>query len=315
YFDNVAEVVGMMSKGHAGFRFYWTVNSLVLFGLLTLSIAAIGRGLFPEKQERMLPGDRLLVGGVLCAIVMLKSGLTRADLWHFNAGFLTLLFAFLLPLPAGAMAITGMQQKVAKGLVVMASVTYLVGIAPTGSLYVTSYLHGFVDTLSHRGMSVESVTRVSNFEIERTEPRSQYVELGRYLAAPERAGRPVLFYGRAWWVPPLVGVCAGGYKLDDLMYSEFSRPESEYLKQHPDALIVMRVDDYESLYGLREKHARMEMTPFKRLGRLLSTVHYDATSIESQLKDKARERLTGRSLPKTHTRVAQFGDHVVLAPR
>jgi len=315
YFGNVAEVVRMMSKGHAGFRFYWTANSLALFGLLTIAIAALGRGLFPARQGDMLSGDRLLVGAILCAVVMLKSGLTRADLWHLNAGFLTLLFAFLLPLPSKAMAIPYVQGKVARGLVIVATVTYLVGIAPTGSMYARSYVHGFIDTVLKHGTTVEAVTRSPSLEFERTEPRPQYVEMGRYLAAPERAGHPVLFYGRAWWVPPLVGVCPGGYKLDDLMYSEFTRSESEYLKLNPDALVVIRLEDYESLYGLREKRTQMELTPFKQLGRWLSTVHYDAAGIETRLKDETREHLTGRYLPLTHKSVAAFGDYVVLAPR
>ena len=317
YANSVAEVVAMMSEGHADFRFYWTINSLALFGLLTIAIGAIGRGLIPKHSGDMLIGDRLLLGAVLFAIVMLKSGLTRSDLWHLNAGFLTLLIAFLLPLPSMAMAVVATHRKLANGLVIVASVTYLVGIAPTGSLYASSYLSGLTDTLMNRSTIIAVETRGSSIEFERTEPREDLVALGQYLGSTERSDRPVLFYGQAWVTAPLVGVCSQDYKLDDLMYSEFRRPEADFLEQNPDALIVLRTGDYENLYSLKEANTPVtdrKLTPTKQLGRWLSTVHYDAADMQNRLHQAARARLTGKSLPMTHKHTAQFGDYIILEP-
>lgn len=317
YAASVNEVVGMMSRGHAGFKFYWTANSLALFSLLTIVAAVIGRGIMKPRVTEFTAGDRFLLGAVLYALVMLKSGLTRADLWHLNAGFLALLVALLLSLPSNLFLFSGIGRKVTQPLIVLVSLTYLVGIAPTGSLYAESYLRGMVDTIGNRYSKIEFDTRSPSFEVERTEPRRDLIELGEYLAAPERAHRPVLFYGRAWVVAPLVGVCAQDYKQDDLMYSEFRMPESVFLNKNPDALIVIRKRDYELLYDLTDVDtliAGRVMTPTKQLGRWLSTVHYDAANTESLLQDEARTRMTGVQLPLNYKKAEQFGRHIVLAP-
>jgi hypothetical protein len=215
------------------------------------------------------------------------------------------------------MAVTGSRRTVASGLVVVASVTYLIGIAPTGSLYATSYVRGFIDTMTNRGAEVEVETRNPSVELERTEPRAHFVRLGQYLAEPDRAELPVLFYGPAWDISPLVGVCPEDYKLDDLMYSEFRRPEAVYLEENPGALIVIRTRDYEYLYGLSSAISPVvdrNLTPTKKLGRWLSTVHYDAANVQNQLHREARARLTGARLPITHRRSVEFGNYTVLEP-
>lgn len=316
YIEHAGDVMSMMSSGHAGFRFYWTVNSMALFGLLTIGCVTIGKVLLPSPEVALKTGDRLMLGAVLFALVTLKSGLTRSDLWHLNAAFLPLLFAFLLILPSKAMAVIDTQRGLARGLIVVASLTYLIGIAPTGSLYAASYLRGFVDTLSGPpGASEKDVTRTHSIEFERTQPGADFVAMGRFLAAPERAHRPVLFYGRAWDVPPRVGVCPGDYKLDDLMYSEFSRPESSYLEEHPDTLVVIRSEDYKRLYGLADRNASQSglvLTPTKQLGRWLSTVHYDSAEAEARLQDETRERLTGKYIRNSYKLAADFGSYVIL---
>jgi hypothetical protein len=319
YITNARDIVGMMSSGHGGFAFYWTANSLALFGLLTIACMRVGRGWQPRPSAALESGDRFLIASVCFALVTLKSGLTRSDLWHLNPDFLPLILSALLRLPANAMTASRPQRKLAVGLAGVAAVTFLVGVAPSGSLYVVSYLRGLTDTLTGvpRGAR-EAPTRAYSIEFERTAPNADLVALGRYLAEGERAGKPVLFYGRAWDIPPRVGVYPEDYKLDDLLYTELREPEAVYLKKRRDALVVMRVDDYRRLYRLIDPNtprARQPLTPVKQLGRWLSTVHYDGSENEARVQDETRERLTGSYVRAAYEFAADFGAFVVLAPR
>jgi hypothetical protein len=51
-------VVNRFSSGEAGFPFYWTVNSLVAFALLSLCCVTAGRGLGRRSVATVSSGDR-----------------------------------------------------------------------------------------------------------------------------------------------------------------------------------------------------------------------------------------------------------------
>ncbi|MGQ0734412.1 MAG: hypothetical protein ACT4QD_12235 [Acidobacteriota bacterium] len=316
YLDHAGEIVRMMSAGHAAFRFYWTANSLALFGLLAMACAIVGKRLVPRGEPALDASARLMLAALLFALVTLRSGLTRADLWHLNPGFLPLLLAFLLPLSANAL-----QGRVARGLafslVVLASATFLVGIAPMGSLYVTSYIRGLADTIAARPTG-SAQTRVlgKGLEGERSHPDEELVALGIQLQSAEYRSRPALFYGRAWTLSSRIGICPAHYKLDDLMYTELTRPEAAYLEDYPDTVVVMRRDEFSWLYGPRDEtnvHASLTLTPVKQLGRWLSTVHYDAADTEARLQNETRARLTGAYIRAAYEPAKVFGDYVLLS--
>ena len=319
YITTALGILDLMASGHAAFKFYWTVNSLAVFGLLTLACVAVGAS-FARRWGPMRAGDRMFVGSVAFALVMIKSGLTRADLWHVNSISLALMFAFLLPLPMSVVTLGDKERRWAMGLMAVAAVTYFVGIMPTGSLYAFSYLQGFADTVTGKERLVPdaAASRIPSLEYERSRPNPDFIAMGRYLAAPERKDKSVLFYGRAWVIAPRVGVCSEDYKLDDLMYSELSRPERLFLEKHPDALVVMRRMDYERIYGLADPnapHYPMELTITKQLGRWLSTVHYDAAETEFRIQDEARDGNSGVYIHERYGLAAAFKDFVVLAPK
>lgn len=319
YIGHATDIVKMMSSGHAGFRFYWTVNSLAIFGLLLIACLNIGKGWRSGPGRQLVSGDRLLLGAVLFALVALRSGLTRADLWHLNPGFLPLVLAVLLRLPMNAFRLTTGQYRGAFALAAAASVTMLVGNAPMGSRYAMGYLDGLIDTLTAapRGTD-DGGTRVQSIEFERTHPRADLVALGRYLGAPDRSHQPVLFYGRAWDISPRVGVRPEDYKMDDLLYTEFSQPDSDYLRAHSDALVVIQAPDYQRLYGMVDPdtpRTSADLTPVKQLGRWLSTPHYDSLETEARLLDETRDRLTGAYVRSNYVFAARFDEYVVLAPK
>ncbi|MGH0028748.1 MAG: hypothetical protein ACQGVC_03085 [Myxococcota bacterium] len=317
YFRHLLEIVEMMSGGHAGFRFYWTANSLALFGLLSIACVTVGSGLLRRSDRPLASGDRLLLAGLLYALVVLKSGMNRCDHWHLNAPFLVLFLTFLLPLPANLWALSGGARRLGFALVCVASATYLLGIAPTGSLYAERWVRGAVDVLTGRERPAPVPTRTTAFEFERSEPREDFVAIGRFLAEPERAGLPVYFYGRAWQVAPMVGVCREDYALDDLMYTERARPPRVWLEENPDALIVLRRDAWDRLYGDAADAGVdwLDLTPAKQLARWLSTVHYESSATEAELQNRARDGDTGAWIRPRYRVAREFQWFLVLEPK
>lgn len=299
YVQHVREIVSLMASGHAGFRFFWTANSLALFGLLTLACVIVGATLGSGAGAR--PGPRFLIGAVVFTLVALKSGLTRADLWHLEPPFLPLLLAFVLPWSSGVLLPQPAVRTVARGLVAVAAATFLIGIAPMASLHAVSLARGVRDAIGGRAL--------------RPPLGHDLHALAQFLTDPDDS--PVLFYGRAWALSSRIGVCPAHYKLDDLMYSEFLRPEAEYLASHPETRVVIRRDEFAALSGGRNAHApgRLALTPMKQIGRWLSTVHYDAADTEARLQNEARARLTGDYLRRTYEPAAAFGEYLVLKRR
>jgi len=321
YWEHAREVVEEMSTGHVNFTFYWTANSLALFGLLAIACMVAGRGVLRERGRSLESGDRLLACGLLNTLVVLRSGFGRCDLWHMDAAFLVLLVAFLLPLPTLTFGRTRGEGRVAFASVVVSSLTCLVGIAPTGSQYAAGYVRGLVDVVSGtEPRPASGTTRSHCLEFERTHPRPQLVALGRLLAREDLASRPVFFFSGAWHLGPFLGVCRTDYPLDDLMYSEDLRPSEAYLRQHPDALVVLRREDYERLFERREPAVSaakywQTLTATKRLGRWLSTPHYDAKPGEELLKNREQDERVGTFIRSRYELFEAFEDYLVLRPK
>jgi hypothetical protein len=185
------------------------------------------------------------------------------------------------------------------------------------SLLARSYVRGVIDVVSSRPSgSPEARALASGFERERADPDGDLVALGLFLKTGAYRDRPVLFYGRAWALSARIGVCPAHYKLDDLMYSEFTRREADYLERNPEAVIVIRRDEFARLYGkIAESapHSSLVLSPMKQVGRWLSTVHYEAAETEARLQNEARTALTGRFVRAAYTPVADFNEYVVLA--
>jgi hypothetical protein len=243
--------------------------------------------------------------------------MNRCDHWHLNAPFLVLFLAFLLPLPSSLLVLGRGRRRLGLGLLAVASLTYLLGIAPSGSLYAERYLRGMRDVLSGRALPPREAFRTPSLEFERSEPRAELVALGRYLSAPERRDLPVYFYGRAWQLGPVVGVCREDYALDDLMYTERTRPGRLHLEAHPDALVVLRRDAYERLYGEAADAGVdwLELTPAKQLARWLSTVHYESTAAEARIQNRVRDADTGAWIRERYEVALELEWWLVLRPR
>lgn len=315
YIAAMQRVVSVMTQGHVSFAFYWSLNSLALFALLALACLLAGAAL-PGFRKGASTGDLLLVGGVVFALITLKSGLNRADHWHVAAAFLGLFMAFLLPLPSSAVRLTMQVRRVATVLIAVAAFGYLFGIYATARNYASNYVKGARDVLS--GIPVTDIDpatfRDYSTETDRTRPDPALTAIGAYLADPSRRDRPVLYYGGASTVASRVGACPGDYKNDALMYSGFDKTERGFLEANPDSFVVMSRADYERVFEGR-KETGGPLSVMSTLAGWLATPHYLQGRLEAQLLNAARDSVSADFLRDRYQAVdwpTPFGLEVLL---
>lgn len=329
YLTETLYLLGRFGAGEAGFRFYWTANGLALFALLALAGTLVGSGLFRQRKVAVTAGDALLFTAVVYALVALKSGLNRSDLWHLDPGFLLLLVAFVWPWPRRVFAVGPWGQRLAVGLLLLAGTTYLFGLLPNGSHVARGWWRGLVDTAVAPippGAALDipigcCLTRAPTIELERSHPRPEILQLADYLAQPDRANAPVLFYGDLWSLGVNIGVYKTDLINDDFLYSdERGLALRQFLIDRPTALVIIRRPLYDRLYGLADPHSFPEMaerfspTLAKQLGGWLSTIHYHGVEMEQGVREQRWTRTVGVYVRDHYQSVAEFGDMLVLAP-
>ncbi|MBL0171609.1 MAG: hypothetical protein IPP90_12920 [Gemmatimonadaceae bacterium] len=322
YLSQSRELVTRFSLGEAGFTFYWTVSAVALFGLFTMSLVRVAVAL-PRLRARTLEhGDRLLVLGLVYALILLKAGLNRADTFHLTPPFLGLVLATILLPPSGLFRFGVGERRVAGLLVATAALTTLVANLPAGS----HLLQGLVDgargvlTGSPTGPQPPIASRWPALLNDQQHPDSALVALARHLALPASADVPVYFYGSTYGLPPLLGVSKRHFINDDFMYSvDRGLAERGYLEAHPTAIVVISRGQWGRLQGdgtspAAEYAGFLRPSLTKRLIAILSSVHYRGVPDELALRE-ARWGETVGSYVVAHYRLhAQFGNVVVLHP-
>jgi hypothetical protein len=305
------------SAGLGGFAFYWTLHSLALMGLLAVAIVVVGGGIFRIFRESLSEGDRLLLGSVAYTIVGLKVALQRADVWHMGAPFIALILAFLLAPPRRLFVLSTAVTRGVWGLIAIAAFAQTVGLAPIGSYFASGLARGALDVITGKATTGDFKSRTYSVERERSEPNANLIALAEYMAEPERAERPVLFYGDRWWMGYHIGVCPSGYSFYDSLYSDAERPMLSFIDKNPDSLVVMSADVYDRLLlgGATQKIEPRELSLTERLGSWLSTVHYQQSPIEREIKFQLWKESLGDRLMADWTRIAQFDQEVILAKR
>jgi len=300
------------SSGLGRFRFYWTLNSLSFFALLTLCTAAIGTGLFRFSARAATPGDRLLLAGFLFAIGTLKVGLQRADVWHLTPPFLLVVFAAVVQPPRSVFAL-GRFEGASRWLVGVAGVTRLIGMHVTIGMMLSGLMHGAYDSLRGHPRGTRLSTRAYSVESELSWPHADFAQVGNYLAEPSRAQRPVLFYADRWWLAYHAGVCPTGYSFYILLYSDELKPIAAELLARRDTLIVLSKDAYELTYS--GKSLRLDGGPVPlpiRVASWLGSVHFSQSQAERVIKYELWQRRFGDLLRRRYRLAAEFGDQVVL---
>lgn len=317
YLDSMTRVVGMMSLGHVSFAFSWSINALALYALLTLACVMAGAALPRFRSGGAQTGDLFFIGALVFALIVLKSGLNRADVWHLDAAFAALIPAFLLRMPSRIIPHSPATHRLSFALICIAAVTYLAGSYPAIRSYAGAYANGARDVLTGVEPADTSAypLRGPATETERSYPRAELLELGAYLARPENIDLPVLYYGSNWLVSPLIGACPQDFKLDALMYSEFDRPERDFLIANPGTIVVMSVEDYERLYEGAPVPQGDDLDTTRKVLSWVASPHYTQGWLEANLLNAARDRVTGAWLLENYDFVERFGRSVILRPR
>lgn len=315
YIEHAIEIVSNFSTGLGAMLFHWTANSLALFGLLAMAVVVIGGGIFSRRSARLSSGDRLLLFGVFYALVVLKSGLNRADVWHINAPFIIILFAYLLPLPSRVFPLGKGARAIAFALFGIISFTYFVGIWPTLNMHLRSYKAGFDEVVSGKAPKAPDFPlEAHSIEFERTYPRESISNLAEILSSERYIHREVYFYADAWSLSPKVGRTRTTYGISDEM--QFAR-DSDYLERHPDAVVIMPKSHYEFVYGLirpedLSSDPRLNTSKVRLAQRFLSTVHLASITYEKELKAKRWKAFAGDKIRANYVLESDLGSQVLL---
>lgn len=323
YVSEAASLAGRFSAGEAGFRFYWTVNSVALFGALVFTAVTLGTGSVRNRGIRPVRADLLLIGGFVFALVALKSGLNRADLWHLDATIFPLAMALLIP-GRRRFAFSARGGMLARALLGVVAATYAFGLLPSLSFDGASWVHGaaraFGASRPHPAAAAPP-TPAPVLGLPLRDSSSSEYKLASLLARPEWFRRPIVFYSDTWALPKEIGRYKTDPLNDDFLYSdERGLRFRRFLEARPNALVLINRRVFDRLFGLADPNVFPEYlehfkpTAAKRIASWLSTTHYHGLEIEARLNDERWRRTVGETLRSRYHAVAEVGGVVVLAP-
>ncbi len=323
YFESLRYLTGQFNNGEAAFRFYWTANSLAVFGLLTLAICFTGRVIRARWKETAGAKELLIIGGLAYAAVMLKSGLSRADQWHLDPGIMALALAFLLPLPSRILRpMPRFQSFLGIGCIAVIALTY-----SFGQLHMAKYVFkkgligGYVQLSQEKAnfAPMKPSPQAPFLERKVRQPKSELGRLARFMAMTSVRERPVVAYGRTWGVPMCIGVKKTGYLTDNYIYGdERGQRLQMLLKENPNILVLIDRATFDWLQGKRDlesiqpDHNLAGFGIQKELREILSSVHIRSLATENRLLDLRWRKLIGNYVIKNYEAVYQSKSYVVL---
>jgi hypothetical protein len=318
YLREVRALVSRFSAGEAGFPFAWTLNAAALFTLLAIAGIAVGRGL--ATRATPTAWDRYTLAAFVLAVIALKSGLTRADMFHLDAGALGLALVFLVPRAAPRFGPDARAWRAGRVATVTVAATSAFGMLPTVSGVASGWLAGARAAWHHTpSLQVPFVPAAPALMLEHVEQDSATVALAAWLAAPARRNRPVLFYDRLWNVGLVIGVYKQDFLNDKFMYGAArGARERAFLDAHPDALVVIDRPSLERIRGVRppssfdESEHGQPASLVKAWAARVSSVHFDAVPVETRIHDVLWRRALGDDLRTRYDSTWGAGSVVVL---
>jgi hypothetical protein len=320
YFKTLAYLTARFDAGEAAFRFYWTASSLGVFGLLFLAIWHVSVSFARPWEKQVQAGDLVFVGGIVYALVMLKSGLSRADQWHLVPSILVLVFCFVLPIRSDNAPVARTTRRIGLALSLVVSLSYSLGHYPQAKyVFRKALLQGYADfansSLSLQSPMVETARPALAYE--RSHPDSDLVSLSEFLAEPQQRNRRIFIYGGPWGLPPLVGATKAGPLGDDYIYGD-DRGEiiRTQLDNRPETLVIIHRDNYKWLLegpdAAVPPQRKLGKWRWRRLAANISSVHVPGVVVEEGLKLDRWRRLAGLYVVENYQPVFTDGRFYVL---
>lgn len=310
--------------GEAGFPFQVTVNVVAVFALVLWGAFHLGSGTRSREGRAVSGGDLFLVGSVVYALVAMRSGLARADMYHLVPPVLGLVVFVLVGPQGGRFAIPVAARALTSTAAILVVVTYVPGLIGAARTPVTGWLRGARDVLGGRvAVSPAGVARGPRIPSPRVEVEGTAAAVAQYLAEPARSSRPVVFYGALWGLDRLVGVSkpSGLYPVDDyLMSDDVGAGVRGYLEKHGEALVLVNAQEWERLRGAEVGTDVRPMFWLRgrrgletRFLEWWSSAHYGLAPLDEVVRKRERWAHTvGFLLVERYVEAARFGNVIVL---
>jgi len=308
---HIAESASALGLGQFAFR--WTLHSLALFFLLAAIAVIGGRSLRQLGRTSVYEGDLQLIGAAVFALVALKIAFQRVDHLHLIVPFVPLILMLLFNRPRNLMVASPALKKAMLGAIVISSFAHAVGNIPLGRNVTFGVARGLLHEITDRPHVGELDSRRTAIHSERSEAKSRIIDIAARLNAPDLRDRPVLFYGGIWSLGAEAGVCPVGYSFYDILYSDERAPLADTVLATPDLLVVMRERDYDRMFdGMEPDKTGMQVSMLERVSRVVSSVHFTETQLETDIEYDLWKRHLGDQLTGTHRMKERFAGVVLL---
>ena len=308
---HIAETASELGLGQ--FAFHWTIHSLALFFLLA-SLAVIGgRGLRHLGRVAVSEGDLHLIGAAVFALVSLKIAFQRVDHVHLIVPFIPLILMLALNQPRRLLVTSRALRNTMLSAIVIVSITHAIGNVPLGRLVTFGIARGLLHEATDRPVVGQIDSRYLAAHGERSESKSEIIDIAARLNAPDLRDKPVLFYGGIWSRGVEAGICPAGYSFYDLLYSDARKPLVNTARTTSDLIVVMRQRDYGRLFsGAEPNSPTRKPNILERAARITSSVHFTETRLETDIEYDMWKLQLGDELTRTYQFKERFADVVLL---
>ncbi|WP_171208268.1 MULTISPECIES: hypothetical protein [unclassified Ruegeria] len=311
YFTQTLQVMSRASaEGLGQFSFAWSLHSLALFGLLAAACVAAGSGVRRLAGTHATEGDLMLMGSGVFAVITLKIALQRADFLHLAVPFVPLILVWLAGQPTALFRVSLPLRRFGVAMIALAACAQLAGHAPLGRWVLFSNLRGLFHEVTGRDTAGAIEARGPSTQAFRTKAQPARVDLADRLAAPDLAGRPVIFYGNLWKMAAETGTCPAGYSFYDILYTDPFNPLSQTARAEG-TIIVARADDLADLTAETGTEPKAQLAKSGLLPWIIGDVA-SQSKLENQIEFRMWQQALGADLVEDFEMFDQSGPYVLM---